>query len=612
MVVGVYLNALTGPFILDDITSVVPARIDIFSFSELWQITFGNNSGPLGRPVTILTFAINNYFGGDAPYTYKIVNLAIHCLNFLLIYWFTSLLLSSLISAKTDYSKSEITILSLCCSAIWALHPMQVSTVMYVVQRMAMLSTMFSLCTLIVYLKYRKSNLNPVQRIAWTSSLALLILISSFSKENGILTILYLGLLELLLVAKSANWLACFLKKYKYIVGATFVVATAAILYIVSYKLVGYTVREHSLLERAITQPEVLVFYLSNIVFPDIDAMSVFHDGYPVRTEINFVVTFSLLLLISLFVLMLYSKKRDSAVCFGIGLFFLSHVLESTILPLEHIFEHRNYLAIHGIFLAIFVGTFNITKKFDINRNFLAVAFSLILILYTPQTYFRSIEWSSTPALLSAGQQNKPDSIRAKTNVSFHLRAENKLSELRSHLDFSAEQHPNQALFSIHRLMFSNVADDSLIEDAVTQLSTNPIRASDVIALRDLYTFKLNSDVDWPTFTHIEKLYAVATRNKDKKVKTRTIAIFFGYYSDILMHTGKYDEAKKAITQSISLLPDNFELSSRLVNILMIEGDKDEAIKVVESMKSSMHKKSVAEINQILALEGRVLSELTE
>ena len=610
--VSVYFSALNGPFILDDITSVLPARIDTLSISELWRITFGDASGPLGRPVAVFTFALNNYFGGDAPYSYKVVNLVIHSLNFLLVYWFTTLLFRHFKSTQNNFSELDITILSLCCSAIWALHPMQLSTVAYVVQRMAMLSATFSLCALIAYLKYRKSIASKGQGLIWLCSISALIVLSCLAKENGVLTILYIGLLEFLYVPNSRVWLYKTLVKNKFATAGVVVCAIAASLFIVSSKMAGYGLRDYGLFERTITQPEILVFYIKNIFLPNIDTLSIFHDGYFIKSRIDFIVVASIVFLLCMCVLMVFTIKRLPLMSFGIGLFMLSHVLESTILPLEAIYEHRNYLAMLGLLIAFFASCWYAIRNSPHKTVTLAFMTFFAIAYYAPQTYFRAIEWSSTQALVGAALKNKPDSIRAKMEATSILAAEGRYENLLTHLGSAAKQHTNFAAFDIHTVMIAGAlgrADPKIIDTAINKISTTSLKHTDVSVLKDLYLFRVSDQIQSPSLEEIAKLFATATQNKNKKLRAPAEAVLFGIYSDLLLGLEKFDEAKTAIVKSAALAPGEFEATSRLVNILLIENEYEQAMRQISIMKSSMHGKDEATKAKIRELEGRVLAE---
>ncbi len=96
----IYWQGLSGPFMLDDLQSIEPAQLDRFSWQQLWEISLQNDSGPLGRPLSIASFALNHYFFGLNPFYYKLVNLIIHILCGFAIGYFIYLLMTLTPKAK--------------------------------------------------------------------------------------------------------------------------------------------------------------------------------------------------------------------------------------------------------------------------------------------------------------------------------------------------------------------------------------------------------------------------------------------------------------------------------------------------------------------------------
>ncbi len=54
-VVGAYWPGLYGPFFLDDLQTITPAKIESFSLRNLIEVSLQNDTGPLGRPLSVAT-----------------------------------------------------------------------------------------------------------------------------------------------------------------------------------------------------------------------------------------------------------------------------------------------------------------------------------------------------------------------------------------------------------------------------------------------------------------------------------------------------------------------------------------------------------------------------
>ncbi|MCH7520055.1 MAG: hypothetical protein IH964_13690, partial [Candidatus Dadabacteria bacterium] len=169
----IYLPGLDGSFVFDDYGSIVENKqihVENFSFANLSQLFIGADKQIhilSSRPVAKLSFAMNYFIGGLEPYGFKLVNLLIHLFTawtiFLIMSWIfrTDRLLDNNIyhPVKPDYSRW----LALLTAVIWVLHPLNVSTVLYSVQRMTQLSALFTLLGFAAYLKCRLSQFENAQ-----------------------------------------------------------------------------------------------------------------------------------------------------------------------------------------------------------------------------------------------------------------------------------------------------------------------------------------------------------------------------------------------------------------------------------------------------------------
>jgi hypothetical protein len=114
--------------------------------------------------------------------------------------------------------------------------------------------------------------------------------------------------------------------------------------------------RPFGLEERLWTETRVLWHYLWWILAPQPGQLSLYHDAFPLshgplHPWSGLPAALGLAGLIGGAVLV---RRRYPLLSFGILWFFVMQLLVSTVLPLELVFEHRNYLGSIGIFLALF------------------------------------------------------------------------------------------------------------------------------------------------------------------------------------------------------------------------------------------------------------------
>lgn len=140
-----YYPGLRGPLLLDDFENL-KSLADFSQGITTWRdILATNSSGAFGRPIAMLSFIANQWASAGDVWAYKYTNLMIHLLCGVLVFWLCGRLL------QEHPLKSYCWAIALWVTAFWLLTPLQVSTVLYVVQRMAQLSTLFVLAGLITY-----------------------------------------------------------------------------------------------------------------------------------------------------------------------------------------------------------------------------------------------------------------------------------------------------------------------------------------------------------------------------------------------------------------------------------------------------------------------------
>ena len=148
LTVCLYAIGLDSDFLLDD-TANLSGLAEVEQYGFFYYI-FSGTAGPSGRPLSLLTFALQYPAWPDNPAAFKAVNLALHCANGILV-WLISLRLIR--PLEQDRVRRRLFVFF--TTAIWLLHPLQLTTVLYVVQRMTLLSALFTLAGLWAYLHYR-------------------------------------------------------------------------------------------------------------------------------------------------------------------------------------------------------------------------------------------------------------------------------------------------------------------------------------------------------------------------------------------------------------------------------------------------------------------------
>jgi hypothetical protein len=347
---GIYNQGLHSIFILDDADSF--SALQLISAEDpihtIITYTLNGVTGGIGRPLSYLSFALQWQSWPNDPFNFKLVNLLIHLINGSLIY-----LLSRQILALTPARGREV--LPLIITALWLLHPIQASTVLYAVQRMTELSALFTLFGLLLYLHGRLHlTTSSLQRryLTMTVGLGLGLLLGILSKENAILLCLYILVLEATVlkpIQRPEFW-------NLWAITCLVLPLVALVIYllpnVLTHAFTPYPTRSFTSLQRLVMESHVLVDYLYNIVLPRPNSFGLLHSNYNV-TLLSVATLIKSALLLSLLTLAWRLRKRLPLISMGVLWFFAGHVLESTALNLEPYFEHRNYLSLWGILMTL-------------------------------------------------------------------------------------------------------------------------------------------------------------------------------------------------------------------------------------------------------------------
>ena len=415
---AVYAPGLHGPFVFDDRINLVdnsPLHIKDLSADSLQEATLSGLSSNLGRPLSMLSFGINYALGGDDPYYFKLTNLAIHLLNVGL----AGLLVLGLIRAgpalRVPTEKQQG--FALIVAGIWALHPIQVTAVFYVVQRMTSLSALFTLLGLVLYVTGRRQFNNdarpPGGSLLIATAVLLCLPLAVLSKENGILMVAYAAVIEFFIFGNAVE--PATRRRAKRIAVAilvTCVAATAAFLALsANLNTSAYEGRGQTIGQHLLTEGRVLSWYLRMIFLPDLSQLGLIHDDWTISTSLFEppATTFAWTLITVLVLAGWQLRSRIPALGFGVAWFLAGHALESSIFPLELVFEHRNYLPSFGLILGAASLAQSAADRLKLRSGFTAslVALPVILAVLTAS---RSVEWRSVIDWSTAQAQRHPHS----------------------------------------------------------------------------------------------------------------------------------------------------------------------------------------------------------
>ncbi len=424
-----YSNSFHSSWQLDDKAQILKnesLHIEDLSIEQISQAIHGRiGSKTLYRPISAFSFAINWYFGQDNVFGYHVINFLIHLLVTWLLFLTTKLLFKTP-RLKGKYSTSEVYFISAFAALLWALNPIQIQAVTYIVQRMASLAALFSLFSLYLYLKARL-EINPTGKSFLYLFSSFFYVLAIFSKENAAAFILTLPVFELLFFHHSIS------KELFYKLTLAFLVAIViAILGAFSLRpelfdfiFYYYHNRPFTLIERLLTEQRILVFYLSQLLFPAHYRFSIEYDFILSTSLFNPFTTFtSIVFNIAAIIIALKLWKKFSFLSLAILFYYINHLVESTVLPLELIFDHRNYLPSLFLYIPLLQFIVFLFKRKTANfliDSMLVIFLIVILIFLGHSTYTRNKAWNTEQTLWIDALSKAPNSSRPYASLAIQL-----------------------------------------------------------------------------------------------------------------------------------------------------------------------------------------------
>lgn len=414
------IPGLPGEFIFDDIPNITTNQtLHLKEMSLDALVKTAQAPQPSGnlRVLPSLSFAIDYWrAGGPDPATFKTTNLLIHALTTLALAWlFRSILLAASIGDQRARWMAPVLALT------WAVHPLLVSSVLYTVQRLQSLGTLFLVLSLLAYLQARRSQINGTSgRTRLLGALLLWIVAMSCKEDSAALPAfgLALELTVLRFAAADAALSRRIQRSYMLTVAAG---AALYLLVVVPHYWTwsAYNGRDFSTPERLLTQARVLVMYLYQMLVPMPGHMPFYYDWLvPSRGLLQPWTTLaSIMLLTALMGLAVWQRHKRPLLALGIFLFFATHFITSNVIGLELVFEHRNHFALIGIVLAVGSLLAEASQHLRLPARAQAAACGLVLLTLGSATALRAQSWSSNIRIAQVATEKGLQSGRAWTQL---------------------------------------------------------------------------------------------------------------------------------------------------------------------------------------------------
>ena len=415
---GIYWSGLHGGFLFDDFPNIVhnpSVHVHTSTLANWWRAAHGSPT-TLMRPLAMLSFAINYYFGGLDPFWFKLVNLVLHLLCGLLTFGMLRAVLTVWRRhdnrAASYLSEKSPGVIAAIIACSWLLAPINLAAVLYVVQRMSIIAQVFVLAGLWAYVSGRSNQLEGNRGWPWLFlGLFVLPYCGLGGKETAILTPAYALGIELTLFgfATARSLAAKTTEKKQKLTGRpdrrlliffTLIIGLPLV-YFIATRLPGlidgstFARRDFTVDQRLLTESRILVHYIYWTAVPWLSHLSFYHSIglskglFRPWTTVVCVVGLSGLAGFAFGV-----RHRLPLIALGILWFFAGQLMTATIIPLQLIFEHRMYFSSLGVLLVL-IGILLRLGQYPAFRHTAFILIGAFIIWSTGQTAMRSFEWSN-------------------------------------------------------------------------------------------------------------------------------------------------------------------------------------------------------------------------
>lgn len=539
----VYANSFNCSWHFDDYDNIVKntgVQIKSLSWNDVEKSLYGIvHSGRWSRPLSYLSFAINYYVGGLNVFGYHLVNFIIHFLSSFFLYLFISSTLKlPVLNGRYEQQSHSVALLA---AVLWAVNPVNVYAVTYIVQRMSSMAALFYIMSMYFYLRGRTSCHTKGKTVFYI--LFLMSAVMAFgTKENTVMLPASLAVYDLLLIQgltkenlRKSLIIIAVAGLFIILIGLAYNKSLAAIL--------SYDNRSFTMQERLYTQPRVLLFYISLLFYPITSRLMLVHDFEISRSLFYpWTTVAAIAAIIVIISYALWRSRRSPLISYCILFFFMNHFIEGSFISLELVYEHRNYLPSMLLFVPVAIFIKNLMDSFT-NRKWLL---ALLCFAVTSLIIIEGITVHLQNNIMKDEITMWSDNAEKAPNV-YHVR-----------------QNHAMALFDAGRLQeaFEEATK------AITVKTTGDLRQKHLsyLLIGDYYLIRYRDEQK-----------ALDNYKKALEINS-THALTYDRISRILIKNGSFAEAENLIRKAIKLRPDSPEYHLTYSLLFLNKKDADKAI----------------------------------
>jgi Tfp pilus assembly protein PilF len=594
----VYFNSLDVPFYFDDADNIQHPSLRLENFSSGTVKEVISQGALKTRPVSNLSFALNYYFGEYRVQGYHLVNILIHIATSFILFLFVQITLN----INKDVQLARVsTLLAFSTALLWLVHPTATQSVTYLVQRMNSLASMFYILSMLMYVygrrTHRSQDMNGRRGKAYSLYCVSLVsgLLAVGSKEMAATLPLTFLMYEWFFIQDlSVKWIK---KGVSVLVLSVTLVFSFAWFYtngnILERTILGYGGRDFTLAERLFTQLHVVVHYISLFFYPKPDRLTFDYD-FPLSTSLLSPSTtlYAALILIILLVTGVLAAKKYRLFAFCIFWFFITLSVESSVVPLEIIYEHRLYLPSMMMALATAWALHFLVRRATLVCC-VSVAVSLVLSAWTIE---RNRVWQEPLVFWQDGVKKTPKNARVHVNLGREYFKIGEYEKAKSHYLIATEINPDVPYgYNELGVLWATLGDDNKAEYSFKKaIATQSSYSPSLLNLgRLLFKKKKYDEV-------ISYLLPLAKYTLDAEYLlevNRTLGLSY-------MHKGEIEQAKSTFIKALGINDHDVAVLNGYAQVLAQSGDVEGAIELCRKSLTEKEDQQAINYNIALLLQG--------
>ncbi len=605
-----YANTFEAPFVFDDLDNITQnphIRLTKITPERIIAAT----KGPSPRPLANLTTALNYYFHRYDVRGYHAVNLLIHV--------FTALLVFLVARATLRLCGMESGIASLLAATLWLVNPVHTQSVTYIIQRMNSLSTMFYMLALFCYIQARigaTAGRSLIRRRLFYALCLMAGILGLISKQIVATLPVMIFLYEWYFFQNlNRAWLK---KKLPWTGFAALTLLIVAVLYLgaspIEKILKLYEEKQNfTPAQRLLTEPAVVIYYLSLLFFPHPARLNVDYDFPLSLSPIHPAATMPALLALSALVfLAVYAARKQKLLSFALIWFLVNLAIESSFIGLALIFEHRTYLPSVFLFIAF---VFFVSPHLSSRKKTISLFLCLAICCCGIWTHRRNMDWQDSTILWQDNIKKSPNNVRPYVNLGTEFVQQKKITEALVTLQKAENLDPGIAKihYNIAKAYLEQPTPvrqiDKIKKKLERAVSIDPSYFQALSDLGALYLFlgKTDKAVQYLSETlRINPYYANAHHNMALALKSQGYpdqalehiqqaceldpqnAKSLIIAGDILDELEKTEEAARYYKNALALSPESSAALLGLGNLYAKEGDYGKAANIYERLAGLM------------------------